>query len=159
MRVIRLNIALDRLGCAGNAAVEFALIIPVLLLLIIGIYEFGRAYWIQNTLQYAAEQTARCVLGRSRYSSTNLVTVDTSSSSTTCPYTANTGGLQSITWDSSSNTAITCFTGSFATCQKVRLTYSFQFNGLLAAMMGLVVRGSASLPTITFEGKSQVPIG
>jgi Flp pilus assembly protein TadG len=159
MRFAQQNRAFDRAGCAGNAAVEFALIIPVLLLLIIGIYEFGRAYWIQNTVQYAAEQTARCVLGKSTYSSTNPVTVDTSSSSTTCPYTVNTGGLASVTWDSTSNTAVSCFTGSKATCQKVRLTYSFTFNNLLAAMMGLVVRGSASLPTITFEGKSQVPIG
>jgi Flp pilus assembly protein TadG len=134
------------------------MIIPVLLLLIIGIYEFGRAYWVQNTLQYAAEQTARCVLGKSTYSSTGT-TVDTSSSSTTCPYTSNTGGLGSITWDSTSNTAVSCFTGSKATCQKVRLTYSFTFNNLLGGMMGLVVRGTASVPTITFEGKSQVPIG
>ena len=157
-RLARLNFAAERLGCAGHATAEFAMIIPVLLLMIIGIFEFGRAYWIQNTLQYAAEQTARCVLGKSTYSSTGT-TIDTSSSSTTCPFTANTAGLTSVTWDSTSNTAVTCFTGSLAKCQKVRLTYPFQFNGLLAAMMGLVVRGSASMPTITFEGKSQVPIG
>ena len=50
------------LGSDGGSAVEFALLIPFLLVLIIGIYEFGRAYWVQNTLQFAAEQTARCVM-------------------------------------------------------------------------------------------------
>jgi Flp pilus assembly protein TadG len=157
MRLPRVNNSIDRLGCEGQAAVEFAMIIPVLLLLIIGIFEFGRAYWIQNTLQYAAEQTARCVLGKSTYSSTGT-TIDTSSGGS-CPYTANTGGLPSVTWDSTSNTAVTCFTGSLAKCQKVRLTYSFSFNGLLAGMIGLVVHRSTSMPAITFEGKSQVPIG
>ena len=46
-------------NCEGGAAAEFALLIPFILLLIYGIYEFGRLYWIQNTLQFAAEQTGR----------------------------------------------------------------------------------------------------
>jgi Flp pilus assembly protein TadG len=45
---------------AGSAAVEFALTIPVLLLLMFGLFEFGRLLWTQNSIQYAVEQAARC---------------------------------------------------------------------------------------------------
>ena len=43
----------------GAAAVEFALVVPVLLVLVLGIAEFGRAYNIQTTLSGAAREGAR----------------------------------------------------------------------------------------------------
>lgn len=43
----------------GAAAVEFALVIPILLLLVIGILEFGRAYHVQTTLSNAARDGVR----------------------------------------------------------------------------------------------------
>ncbi|MBB1017230.1 pilus assembly protein [Dietzia sp. DQ11-71] len=43
----------------GAAAVEFALVLPILLLLVIGILEFGRAYHVQTTLSNAARDGAR----------------------------------------------------------------------------------------------------
>ena len=43
----------------GAAAVEFALVVPVLLLLVLGIVEFGRIYNIQTTLSAAAREGAR----------------------------------------------------------------------------------------------------
>ena len=43
----------------GAAAVEFALVMPVLLVLILGIAEFGRAYNIQTTISGAAREGAR----------------------------------------------------------------------------------------------------
>jgi Flp pilus assembly protein TadG len=43
----------------GSAIVEFAIILPMILLLVLGLYDFGKLFWIQNTLQFAAEQTAR----------------------------------------------------------------------------------------------------
>lgn len=43
----------------GAAAVEFALVLPVLLLLVFGIVEFGRAYNIQTSVTAAARQGAR----------------------------------------------------------------------------------------------------
>jgi len=44
---------------SGAAAVEFALVVPVLLLLVLGIIEFGRAYNIQNSLSAAAREGVR----------------------------------------------------------------------------------------------------
>jgi Flp pilus assembly protein TadG len=43
----------------GSAAVEFALVAPLLFLLLFGVVEFGRAWWAKNSLQYAAERAAR----------------------------------------------------------------------------------------------------
>ncbi|WP_298585390.1 TadE/TadG family type IV pilus assembly protein [uncultured Kocuria sp.] len=43
----------------GAAAVEFALVVPILLALVLGIMEFGRAYNAQISLTHAARETAR----------------------------------------------------------------------------------------------------
>lgn len=43
----------------GAAALEFALVVPVLLALVLGIIEFGRAYNIQTTLSNAARDGVR----------------------------------------------------------------------------------------------------
>ena len=43
----------------GAAAVEFALVMPLLLILVLGIFEFGRAYNIQATLSAAAREGVR----------------------------------------------------------------------------------------------------
>ncbi|WP_343037947.1 TadE family type IV pilus minor pilin [Arthrobacter wenxiniae] len=57
----RLRVALDRLCKSekGAAAVEFALVVPVLLLLLFGIIEFGRVYNTQIELTGAAREGAR----------------------------------------------------------------------------------------------------
>jgi len=44
----------------GATAVEFALILPVALLCILGLIEFSRAIWTQTTLDYAVQTAARC---------------------------------------------------------------------------------------------------
>ncbi len=44
---------------AGQALVEFALILPVLLLLIVGLMDVSRAIWQENTLAYAAREGTR----------------------------------------------------------------------------------------------------
>lgn len=43
----------------GAVAVEFALILPIFLMLVFGIVEFGRAFNIQVSLSEAARETAR----------------------------------------------------------------------------------------------------
>jgi Flp pilus assembly protein TadG len=46
----------------GAAAVEMALLMPVFLVFLFGICEFGRALWTQSALQYAVESAARCAV-------------------------------------------------------------------------------------------------
>ena len=54
--------ALGRFGRAtdGASAAEFAIILPFLMTILFGIFEFGRALWVQGVLDYAVEQAARC---------------------------------------------------------------------------------------------------
>lgn len=43
----------------GSEAIEFAIVANALLLFLLGTVEFGRLYWTQSELQYAAEAAAR----------------------------------------------------------------------------------------------------
>ncbi len=49
-------------ACAekGSVAIEYALILPVLLVLVIGLIEASRLIWTQTTLDRAVEAAARC---------------------------------------------------------------------------------------------------
>jgi Flp pilus assembly protein TadG len=44
----------------GNAAIEVALTLPALMLMIFGVIEFGRALWLQNALDFSVAEAARC---------------------------------------------------------------------------------------------------
>jgi hypothetical protein len=46
-------------NCTGQALVEMAILLPLLMLLVMGIFEFGRAMYIKNTLTQAARAGAR----------------------------------------------------------------------------------------------------
>ena len=47
-------------NCRGAAAVEAALCLPVLMVALLGVIDFGRALWAQNALHYSVEEAARC---------------------------------------------------------------------------------------------------
>lgn len=49
----------DRGSDAGAAMVEMALVLPLLVLLILGIFEFGRAYNARITLTHATREAVR----------------------------------------------------------------------------------------------------
>lgn len=51
-----------RRGERGVTAVEFALVAPVFLMFVLGIFDFGRLFFVKNTMQYAVGQTARFVM-------------------------------------------------------------------------------------------------
>lgn len=88
----------------GAAAVEFALLLPILLALVFGIVEFGRAYHIQSTLSGAAREGVRVMaltnnLGEATaavttYSPT-LNPADLAVAATPCPSTG--GGSTRVT--------------------------------------------------------------
>ena len=48
-------------GERGSNAVEFGLIVPLLLILVLGIVEFGHAFQVQGTLSAAAREGARAM--------------------------------------------------------------------------------------------------
>lgn len=57
MKLKRLREAVG--GQRGSAILEFAFVLPLLLLLTFGIVEFGRAWLIVNTLNHAAREAVR----------------------------------------------------------------------------------------------------
>lgn len=54
-----------RLGQRGAVAVEFALLLPILLTFLLGIEEFGRAMWTRSMLQFACEEAVRYAIAHS----------------------------------------------------------------------------------------------
>jgi Flp pilus assembly protein TadG len=60
MTLLRSGRAMRRGGArSGAAATEFALVLPVFILFMLGMVEFGRLFWVQVSLRLAVEQTAR----------------------------------------------------------------------------------------------------
>lgn len=47
--------------CQGSVAIEFALTFVALVLFVFGAIEMGRMVWVQQVLQAAATETARCL--------------------------------------------------------------------------------------------------
>ncbi len=47
---------------SGATAVEFGMILPVFLIFVMGLVEFGRLFWVQANLRHAVEQTARSAM-------------------------------------------------------------------------------------------------
>lgn len=59
-------------NCAGTTAVEFALLLPVLLAVVMGVLEFGRAMWLRHDMQFAVEEAARFALANDTASATAI---------------------------------------------------------------------------------------
>jgi hypothetical protein len=75
----------------GQAMVEFALIFPVFILLLVGMFDFGRVVWVNNTLATAAREAARYAIVHGSKSSCPVgpappVGTDIPVASTACPY-------------------------------------------------------------------------
>jgi Flp pilus assembly protein TadG len=125
----------------GSVAVEFALVLPILLLLVFGVVDFGRAISAQITLTQAAREGARLeALG---YSSSAVTTRAQSAATSLSPVT--------VTVTSS------CPAGAGPGVDAVvNVSYSFSFVtpvGSIAAMFGGVSYGSP----ITLSAQGEMP--
>jgi Flp pilus assembly protein TadG len=49
-----------RSGSGGSVAIEYALVLPVLLVMVLGLIDVSRLLWNQTTLDRAVEASARC---------------------------------------------------------------------------------------------------
>lgn len=111
----------------GAAAVEFALVAPLLLLLVLGIAEFGRAYNISTTLSAAAREGAR-----------TMALQNSTSAARAAAQSAATG--VSLSTSQISVTPAACPTGSTGstTLVTVKITYPMTFvSGLFGSSITL----------------------
>ena len=58
----------------GTSAIEMAFAFPVLIAVMAGIFDFGRYYWVRNSMQLATEETGRYVMITGTTSSTTVQT-------------------------------------------------------------------------------------
>jgi Flp pilus assembly protein TadG len=118
----------------GAAAVEFALLLPLLLLIVFGIIDFGRALNAQITLTQAAREGARlAALGQP-----NVVGRTQSAA----------GGLSPVVV-----TVTACAAGGGAGANAtVQVSYSFSFETPVGAIAGLFGSGIGSPITMTATG-------
>jgi Flp pilus assembly protein TadG len=107
----------------GAAMVEFAIVLPVLMLILLGIIEFGRAYNAQVSIQAAAREGARELA--LRHSSTDVVS-------------ATRGGAPTVTIDSIAQTPCPATGDGKA---KVKITESFSFMVLPFGPLDLTATG------------------
>ncbi len=47
-------------GAQGTTLIEFALLLPLFVLIVVGIMQLGQMLWIQSALQHAVAMAARC---------------------------------------------------------------------------------------------------
>lgn len=122
----------------GANAVEFAIVAPLLIGMLFGIFEFGQAVWTQGVLDYAVEQAARCA---------SINTTTCSSSSAIATYASQ--------QTSPLNLASSVFSATTPTCgNQVTASYKFSFLGTMP-----LIRGTPLFPTsVTLTSSSCYPI-
>jgi Flp pilus assembly protein TadG len=108
----------------GGAVIEFAVLGPVLLTMMLGAVDVGRMFYVRQNLEYATEQAARYYM---------LNPTAQSSAVTTYLQGAMGGGVGSNVNVSYTDTA-NCNGSSNVTCTMISATYSFSF---IAGYLGL----------------------
>jgi len=110
----------------GAAALEFAVVLAPLLLLIFGVFEFGRLLWVREALQETATAGARCM----GMSASSCAASGAYSSAGATTYIQNTAGGWGVTLTAANITLNNNATCAGITASKgfssVTITYTFQ---------------------------------
>jgi Flp pilus assembly protein TadG len=128
----------------GSVAVEFALLLPVLLLLIFGVIDFGRAINDQITLTQAAREGARLA---SLGNSTSAVTTRTESAA-----------APTLTLTSANITVTTCAAGAGPGVDAVvKVTYTYTFITPVGAFASMFVPASTLGSALSLSATGEMP--
>lgn len=119
----------------GAAAVEFALVIIILILIVAGIIEFGRAFWHYNALVKAARDGARYMttahndtISSTAVPAAQALVVNAANAASISPALA--AGNVSVTCLDDAFQTVTCQDGTVPANVKVAITgYSFTIGG------------------------------
>jgi Flp pilus assembly protein TadG len=139
----------------GTGAIEFAIIAPVFFLFMMGIFEFGRLFWVQVSLQNAVEQTVRYAMAEYTRETFNKAT----RASFSTWFNAWGSGLQSSAsgeifgWDPTGIIFTVARTGAATstTVDQVKLSATYQFDFVLLIVPGWTnqtLYASAQVPLI-----------
>jgi Flp pilus assembly protein TadG len=152
MSLCRRRFPLFSRNTAGSVAAEFALTVPVLLLMLLGAVEYGRLLWTQNSIQYAVEQAARCA-ALSLTGCTDAGTTKTFAVSQVRGYTVATSAF-TVTYQCSTVSA-SCTACGVTNTKGVLVSASVPFTPLLSSSSLLPFEGQLS---ITLTGQSCRPM-
>lgn len=108
------RVAADR---RGGAVVEFAVLFPVLMTMILGTVDVGRMFYVRHGLEYATEEAARYYMLNSTTDTTNVTTALRSKMP---------GGMGPNVNVSYADTT-SCNGNSAVTCTTITATYVFTF--------------------------------
>jgi Flp pilus assembly protein TadG len=114
-------------GTRGSAAVETAIVLPVLLLLLFGSMELGRALWIYNTMLSGVEDGARYVMVHAQ-SSAPLPSCSAQPAADACPAPSAT---------------------PLANCAATEVQSALQSNQVTGAGVSAQENATSSPPTVT----------
>jgi Flp pilus assembly protein TadG len=136
----------------GVTALEFAVVAPVLIMLMFGTMEFGRLLWTMQGLQMTAAQAARCM----GILASSCASGGAYSSDNTTSYIENAASAWGITLTDSNLTLLTRDSDNTAcapatttlTVSEVTITYTFQtvIPGLLSMLSSNALQGHACFP-------------
>jgi Flp pilus assembly protein TadG len=132
----------------GAAAVEFAMVLGPLLLLIFGVFEFGRLLWVREALQETAMAGARC-MGLSASSCAASGAYNASNATT---FVENTAAKWDITLTGSNislNNNATC-AGVSATNGFSSVTITYTFQSVVPTFISALSGGKAMTSTACF---------
>lgn len=124
---------------AGQSLVEFAILIPVLLGVVIGIFEFGRAWNVDQVLTNAAREGGRLAVIETSSEGDVLDTVEDALSNAALD-----PAVATITVDGMSD--------GYGTQTTVQIQYPYEFV-FLGPIMGLLSSGGDAPGTITLSSQ------
>lgn len=127
----------------GQALVEFALVVPLLLMLVIGIFEFGRAWNVYQVLTEAARAGARAAVVADAGVSEDSVFA-------TIRHTLSRAGLD----PSSANISLTGWRSGTGTPASVTIQFPYRFV-FLRPFMGWTSQGAAITLATAFTMRNE----
>lgn len=132
----------------GAAAAEFAIVLGPLLLLIFGVFEFGRLLWVREALQETATAGARC-MGMSASSCAASGAYSASATTTYIQNTANGWGVtltaSNITLDNDATCAGVTAANGFSS-----VTISYTFESVVPSFVTSLSGGKTVTSTACF---------
>ncbi len=104
-------------GDRGGAAIEFAIVAPVLFLIMLGTIDFGRLFYVRQGLQNATQQAARY------YTVNPSAATSTVTTQLTRAMVGNLGSSVNVAYADTTN----CNSNSNVTCTMITATCPFTF--------------------------------